>query len=1289
MLMIPMPVAAEPRDAADNVITPSSYDILTEVIGLDFNDPVFGPENSISLEDTHLLDLPGLPRVPFRTVNLEYPVGTTILDVKATFDHQGSFTVQGTVGTSPPAYVIGPDGPMEDIPIEMYYDGEVFPADWYTYDIGRGLNDRGEARIFVNIWAYPVRVEGTGPTQEIHHINELKIMVDHIPPNALESRSDISRDEQYDLILIGPTEFEDELQVLADHKVATGLKSRVVTLNDIYHGNIFPVQGRDSPEKVKYFIKDAIEAWGIEYVLLGGDIDKVPCRHTLVSDGFDDDGGYQLDGEWVLSDIYFGDIYNGNNEFSSWDENGNGTFGEWLGGRDGYAADDPDLYLDVYVGRFPASTASELMDMISKTINYENNTDWDWYHEATIAALDIFPTMAGDEGQISGDILADDLQDKGYTIEKLYEAHGTLSGAAINSAINDGVGIISMIGHGTFAAWGSNTTLYYENGYIDNLHNGVKLPVGSQASCLTGAFDNGHANYPGPANVDSMGEEFVLEADGGHIVNYGYSRVAYGGKGENHSNESSGYMNNVLFNAVADGYSTPGEVLNKARNDCIAHRGTTFVGDYKHMQMFHMFGDPSTALGGIGVSLETDDTTVEMDPGEVRVIDIKLKNTGAYYRTAYLDARHDSPWYIALGKDEYPLSTGQEETVPLTVKVDPDAQADEAVNITVTADSFNDRSSSITVQVMVNHTNTFNFTVPEDEISLFPGHEGNFELQIENTANGPEHFSLTLDDVPTGWDVVLNLEHFDVLVSELFITGLTVNVPEQWPPGTVHFNVTAMIDGTTVSKTIMLTVDVMAESGIALVCLSCGGVVEPGGEVEMELEVFNHGNIEEHLPVHGTLPDGWALTTDQSDGVIQPYSSEKVTVLVTASIVALSGDYPIELSITNGTYTSYVLTKVTVKEVRGLSLLLVSTDLELINGEMSTLLFRVNNTGNVPENTTIQFIDSPASWTTEGPKEMAIPPFSGTDVGLNITPAVSALAMGYDLYVQVSADKGLEVEEEARVTIAELARGVPSLDEDVITTLPGTTATGIMFYDNTGNIDTTLTLHPSSDDEIALVLMGDSITVAPGVRGEVPFKLKVSDDARAGPHPFHILIERDKGGALVLNGTLDVQQMFGLDVTFDAALETIEPGKRLNKKVTLTNTGNGEDNITIEVKGTTSKWATLSEDTVTLGAGESKVIYIDIYPPERASEGVQVLSLEMTYGTGDQVKESLEYEISPIEGPAPGLSAKLVVPVIIIIIVVLVLVWVLLRRQGPRTITEKDKMSEDDGKVKRSKGPDQ
>ena len=88
--------------------------------------------------------------------------------------------------------------------------------------------------------------------------------------------------ENYDFLIITPENFSTELDSLRIHKESHGIKTQVVTLNEIYDSFYFEVQGRDDAEKIKYFIKSAIENWDIGYVILVGGKGTMPVRFVEI-----------------------------------------------------------------------------------------------------------------------------------------------------------------------------------------------------------------------------------------------------------------------------------------------------------------------------------------------------------------------------------------------------------------------------------------------------------------------------------------------------------------------------------------------------------------------------------------------------------------------------------------------------------------------------------------------------------------------------------------------------------------------------------------------------------------------------------------------------------------------------------------------------------------------------------------------------------------------------------------------------------------------------------------------
>lgn len=96
----------------------------------------------------------------------------------------------------------------------------------------------------------------------------------------------ITDDQTWDEQTITPTGNAGNLvatfQRLADWKTKRGLRTRVVTISKIVNGDYgnFTTGARDLQEVIRGFLKWAYNAWGISWVLLGGDIQIIPVRQV-------------------------------------------------------------------------------------------------------------------------------------------------------------------------------------------------------------------------------------------------------------------------------------------------------------------------------------------------------------------------------------------------------------------------------------------------------------------------------------------------------------------------------------------------------------------------------------------------------------------------------------------------------------------------------------------------------------------------------------------------------------------------------------------------------------------------------------------------------------------------------------------------------------------------------------------------------------------------------------------------------------------------------------------------
>ena len=295
------------------------------------------------------------PSLPvFRKV-YTLPVGVMIKSVQCTTNQKQIFQLDTPLAISQQSmlstsmiYTEDSIDKKENIP--MQHD-TIYPSSTFEYHVGRGIQ-KNRSVLFLVLSYYPVQHDIRNMQLIYHPYFELEVTYETIK-TSMEPK-DVEND--YDLILITPEIFTDALTPLIHHKNSIGTRTTMKTIEEIYA--IYP--GRDSAEKIKYFIKDAIETQNISYVLLIGSIYQLPIRTSNTS----------IFGTWehaVLSDLYYADIYMANNSFSSWDTNHNDIFGET-------GTDTVDLYPDVSVGRLACDTIQDVSVVVDKIITYELNT---------------------------------------------------------------------------------------------------------------------------------------------------------------------------------------------------------------------------------------------------------------------------------------------------------------------------------------------------------------------------------------------------------------------------------------------------------------------------------------------------------------------------------------------------------------------------------------------------------------------------------------------------------------------------------------------------------------------------------------------------------------------------------------------------------------------------------------------------------------------------------------------------------------------------------------------------
>jgi hypothetical protein len=590
----------------------------------------------------------GKPVLPLFTTTYELPFGSIIQGITMDVDSVHTMVLSKKIIPAPYPLVGGSphDASFVSTDASVYGPSVFYPDAWMTYATGGGLNTQSEHVTFLTLQVSPVRYNPG--TDEMMYFTNCTITVTYEPP----ARSFFPSGAVYNLVIITPKVFVRPLQRLAEHKNSFGMKTLIMTLENIYQQ--YP--GRDHPEQIKYFIKDAVETWGVTYVLLVGGLKSqlagkprddlsqgtrdwyLPVRYTNLYDlGAVYDPGF-------ISDLYYADIYDGQGSFCSWDSYSDGVYGAWSNlsslGHPNYPTDQIDFFPDVYLGRLPCRSILEVRTIVSKIISYEEKpADPSWFKRIVAVGGDPYDDVGTNylEGELVGEKALSYLP--GFQQQRLYAssrdtaAKDTPMVSNIVREISAGCGFLFFDGHGSPAWWntywpGEFDALIQRGGLsiyqLPRLWNEGRLPVCMVGGCHCSLFNvtvlstitdlkNAHSMWSyGLPIPECWSWGLTVKRNGGAIATIGSTGLGYEAGGEvgdlngDNLNEPDcvealgGYLETQFFKAY--GVNTINN-LGNAWGTAIASYLSIYPGmqnrsDAKTIEQWVLLGDPSLRIGG-------------------------------------------------------------------------------------------------------------------------------------------------------------------------------------------------------------------------------------------------------------------------------------------------------------------------------------------------------------------------------------------------------------------------------------------------------------------------------------------------------------------------------------------------------------------------------------------------------------------------------------------------------------------------------------------------------------------
>ena len=346
--------------------------------------------------------------------------------------------------------------------------------------------------------------------------------------------------QQYEYLIITNEKLKNAFQRLADYKEEHGIKTFIITTEEIlinpsFWNKSYPIFN-DTQSKIRNFIRYAYKNWGIDYVLLGGDGDKVnkssniiPPRYLYATCYGLPLGGGKLEA-YIPSDVYYACL-DGN-----FNTDMDGKWGENASGNDATHKDEADLYAEVWVGRVCVDSIREANNIINKTISYEEcDTNDTYIMQILLLGEHLGFGGAAEWGANHKDKVKPFIPGI-YNITTIYDKDMSWDKDDLIPVLNNGVNVVNHDGHG----W-TTYALKMRNRDLERLINDKYFFLYSQ-TCLAGSFDNWYPddNY---YEDDCFAEHLTVDKHGAFacIMNARY------GLGRENSTDSPGERYDLSF----------------------------------------------------------------------------------------------------------------------------------------------------------------------------------------------------------------------------------------------------------------------------------------------------------------------------------------------------------------------------------------------------------------------------------------------------------------------------------------------------------------------------------------------------------------------------------------------------------------------------------------------------------------------------------------------------------------------------------------------------------------------
>jgi len=592
-------------------------------------------QQMIKMEGFGNLLVPGKPMLPAKSFMIALPPGAEVSSV--TTIGMNPIEIQGTHKIKPAPPFLSSNNRKDIVKKclqewQKNYDATYSSDQAYPKDVGRYLGTRGLRKYaFIRVAYFPffchpksgrlifnpsltVSIDYSLTPSGIQKAKKLisdtmgddrasRLFVNYSQARSWYASEKVKRSpkQSYNYVIITTDALEDAVNSLVFWKQGIGYGVNVVTASWIESN----YSGADLQEKIRNFLIDKYpqSQWGIEYVLLVGDIDVIPMRYC-----YPDPNDHDPNSDWCTpTDYYSADLT------GDWDSDGDGYYGE-------YGEDNVDFVPEVYVGRIPWSDPTTVTYICEKLVSFEYDSS-SWKSNALLlgamsnyANEDFSEWDRTDGAELMENMISDMFSGWGYTT--MYEKEGlnpspydcdypiTHTNVVNNWSSND-YGIVNWWAHGSqTGAWRKWWSWDDGDNVPENENPDEMIWQAFISNSDASSFDDDRPSLifscscnNGWPEVDNLGKELLKYGSSGIVASTRISWYTVGWVDETWGGNAS--IDYYFFHYLINADEKVGDALLDSKVYYLNHFFWWGEASQQNMFDFCLYGDPALERGGV------------------------------------------------------------------------------------------------------------------------------------------------------------------------------------------------------------------------------------------------------------------------------------------------------------------------------------------------------------------------------------------------------------------------------------------------------------------------------------------------------------------------------------------------------------------------------------------------------------------------------------------------------------------------------------------------------------------